>query len=117
MNYEATARLAHEINRAYCSALGDHSQKPWEEAPDWQKASAMAGVRFHVASGFTATPEQSHQNWFEQKQREGWKYGPEKDVEAKEHPCMVGYYELPVEQRIKDALFVAAVHATLKPRD
>jgi hypothetical protein len=35
----------------------------------------------------------------------GWKYGKEKDPEKKEHPCLVPYYELPSEQKVKDHLF------------
>ena len=30
-----------------------------------------------------------------------------KDVEKKEHPCFCAYAELPAEQRLKDALFIA----------
>ena len=44
---EQIARVAHEANRAYCLSLGDPSQLPWEEAPDWAKESAIDGVRFH----------------------------------------------------------------------
>lgn len=41
------ARVAHEVNRAYCQSLGDKSQARWEEAPQWQRDSAVAGVKFH----------------------------------------------------------------------
>lgn len=41
---EACARAAHEANRAYCLALGDTSQLPWEEALGWQRDSAIKGV-------------------------------------------------------------------------
>jgi hypothetical protein len=37
-----------------------------------------------------------------------------KDAEKKEHPCFRPYDELPAEQKIKDALFIAVVHA-LRP--
>ena len=40
------AEVAHEANRAYCNSLGDDSQKEWEEAPDWQRQSAIKGVEF-----------------------------------------------------------------------
>src|SRR5438105_262770 len=36
---EACARAAHEVNRAYCLALGDASQVAWEDAPEWQRSS------------------------------------------------------------------------------
>lgn len=105
---EACARAAHEVNRAYCLATGDSSQPSWEEAPDWQKSSARNGV-VGALSGNTA--EQSHESWLAEKVASGWTYGPVKDPEKKEHPCMVPYGELPESQRAKDALFVATVVA------
>jgi hypothetical protein len=104
------ARIAHEINRAYCASIGDNSQPAWEDAPDWQKDSAVKGVELHLANELT--PEQSHEAWTAHKLAEGWKYGPVKDSEVKEHPCMVPYNELPLEQRTKDYLFKAVIHST-----
>lgn len=52
-------------------------------------------------------PEDSHNSWLAEKESGGWVYGPEKDEGAKTHPCMVPYDDLPVEQRRKDALFLA----------
>jgi hypothetical protein len=57
---EAAAQAAHECNRAYCITLGDFSQVCWEEAPTWQKKSAINGVQ-GVANG--NGPEQSHESW------------------------------------------------------
>jgi len=105
---ETCARAAHEANRAWCLAHGDHSQPSWEDAPDWQKESAIAGVN-GVLSG--NTPEQSHESWLAHKRRDGWVYGPVKDPAKKEHPCMVPYSELPPAQRVKDAIFVSVVRA------
>lgn len=106
---EQIARAAHEVNRAYCQALGDLSQPTWEEAPDWQRASAMDGVRLHLSGDHG--PEASHANWMAQKEREGWVYGPTKDPAAKQHPCMVPFHLLPREQKAKDFIFRAVVHA------
>ena len=47
----------------------------------------------------------------EGKQAHGWKYGPEKDPQAKTHPCIVPYDKLPDEQRDKSRLFVAIVRS------
>ena len=100
------ARAAHEVNRAYCIALADLSQVPWDEAPEWQRESAIKGVEGVLAGN---TPEQSHQCWLNEKERTGWKYGPVKDADKKEHPCMVPYDQLPEEQKAKDHLFVTVV--------
>lgn len=92
---ELIAKIAHNVNRGYCLSIGDNSQPTWEEAPQWQKDSAIIGVKFH--------------SWMKQKEEDGWKYGPVKDAEKKEHPCFVPYSELPKEQQTKDYLFRAVV--------
>lgn len=107
---ERTARVCHEVNRAYCQAIGDNSQPAWADAPDWQKQSAMTGVNFTVANP-DAPPSASHESWLAEKSRDGWKFGPVKNPETKEHPCFVPYEELPIEQRAKDYLFQAVVRA------
>lgn len=93
--------------------LGDHSQPQWDDAPDWQKQSAIKGVMFHLANP-DAKPSHSHDCWLEEKRATGWKYGPVKDLEKKEHPCFVPYDELPEEQKAKDALFIGVLNA-LRP--
>lgn len=108
MQIEDIARVAHEANRAYCEAMGDHSQVEWKEAPFWQRESCINGVKFHLENPGT-TPEMSHKNWLAQKQREGWKWGPEKDEQKKEHPCFQDYQDLPAEQKAKDYIFTAIV--------
>ena len=105
---EAAARAAHEANRAYCILIGDDTQVAWDDAPDWQKTSAKNGVK-GVLKG--DTPEQSHESWLLEKADTGWKYGPVKDSEKKEHPCFVPYLDLPAEQKNKDHIFVGVVRA------
>lgn len=102
------AAVAHSINAAYCKAMGDNSQKPWDKAEEFQKLSCIAGVNMHLENP-DATPEQSHESWLAQKTAEGWAYGEEKDLEKKLHPCFKPYDDLPVEQKAKDYLFKAVV--------
>lgn len=104
---EQIAKVAHNVNRAYCIATGDISQPTWEEAPDWQKSSAINGVNFHLQAD--RTPEESHESWLKQKAEEGWKYGEVKNPETKEHPCFLPYSELPESQRVKDYLFKSVI--------
>ena len=82
-------------SEATAVAMGDDSQLHWEDAPDWQKDSARAGVRAKLANPET-TPEQMHHSWLAQKKADGWVYGKKKDPEAKTHPCMVPYDQLPI---------------------
>lgn len=106
---EHVAQLCHEINRAYCSALGDNSQPAWKDAPEWQRESAVNGVKFHLKNK-EADPADSHHNWLKEKLADGWKYGPIKDPVKKKHPCILHYEKLPVEQKVKDYLFKAVVN-------
>jgi len=108
LSIEEIAKVCHEANRGYCKALGDDSQLPWEEAPQWAKTSAINGVRFHLDNP-NAGPSGSHENWLREKEKEGWKYGEVKDPEKKEHPCYVPYDQLPKEQQAKDYIFTSIV--------
>lgn len=107
---EAIAFVAHEANRAWCAANGDASQPAWADAPDWQKDSARAGVRFHLANP-DAEASASHDEWLRHKIADGWVYGPVKAPDQKQHPCMVPFDQLPPVQQAKDRLFRATIHA------
>jgi len=110
MNIEQIAKTAHEVNRAYCLSTGDTTQPLWEDAPEWQKNSAINGVKFHIENP-DAKPEDSHNSWLKEKETDGWKYGEVKDPEKKEHPCFVPYDKLPQEQKTKDYLFIGVVRS------
>ena len=109
MEIEQIARVCHEVNAAYCLALGDDSQPRWEVAPQWQRDSAIAGVKFHLESERSASA--SHESWLAQKEADGWTFGPVKDPARKQHPCMVPFDALPREQQAKDFIFRAVVGA------
>lgn len=113
MKVQDIAKICHEGNKALCQSQGDFSQPSWEQAPDWQTASAIAGVEFHLANPDAGTDD-SHNNWLKDKEENGWKYGPVKDAEKKEHPCFVPYDQLPAEQQAKDYLFRGIVHSLAK---
>lgn len=113
MTIEQIARVCHEANKSYCHTLNDNSQLPWDEAPRWQRDSAVKGVSFKLQNP-DAPASASHDSWLAEKKAAGWKYGPVKNPDAKEHPCFVPYDELPSEQQAKDALFIGIVNA-LRP--
>ena len=116
MKHEQIARVAHEVNRAYCQALGDDGQPAWEDAPEWQRTSAINGVNMHALNP-DAGPEASHEAWMQEKVDSGWVYGEVKDPEAKTHPCMVPFSGLPREQQAKDFIFRSVVHALMSGDD
>ena len=106
---EAIARVCHEANRTVQVLTGDPAPSPaWDDAPEWQRQSAVDGV---AAAREGISGEDQHEAWCEHKRADGWVYGATKDADARTHPCLVPYSELPVEQRAKDELFVAVVRA------
>lgn len=107
---DALARSAHMVNRVYRQSPGDHSQVPWDDAPEWQKESCREGVRA-ILDGRVTKPSDSHESWLKHKLEDGWTYGPVKDPEKKQHPCMVPYEELPQEQKLKDQFLLTVVMA------
>lgn len=104
MKIEDIARICHQANKAYCEAIGDYSNNDWEEAPRWQRESAIKGVEYRLKN-LSASNASQHEQWMEIKRKEGWKHGPVKNSEKKEHPCFLPYNSLPEAQRLKDALF------------
>lgn len=113
---EDAAEQAHEANRAYCILTGDNTQPRWKDAPEWAQTSAINGVKF-LLDNWNATPADLHRNWLEEKRVDGWKWGPTKNPETKEHPCFCPYHELPQSQQVKDYIFGAVVRGFLTSRD
>lgn len=107
---EYIAKACHEANRVWCQANGDDTQKHWSEAEQWQRDSAIFGVKFRLENPNTH-PDRQHIVWMEEKIKGGWVYGEEKDAKKKTHPCLVSYNELPLFQQKKDKLFCAIVDA------
>lgn len=102
------ASVCHAANKAWCETNGDKSQKDWAEAEQWQRDSAISGVKFRLDNP-DAKHDSQHNAWMADKVNDGWVYGEVKDAEAKTHPCIVPFEQLPEFQKKKDALFCAIV--------
>lgn len=107
---ESIAKACHEANKVWCEANGDNSQKHWDEGEVWQRDSAVKGVEFRLSNP-DAGEDSQHNAWMKDKTDAGWVYGEVKDAEAKTHPCIVPFHELPEFQQKKDKLFCAIVDA------
>jgi hypothetical protein len=110
MNVEQIARVCHAANREFCRTLGDFSQQVWEEADEWHRHSTINSVEF-VLSNPDAPASALHGAWLRERESKGCIHGGVKDPAKKEHPGMVPYAELSIEERLKDHLFRAIVNA------
>lgn len=102
------SRVAHEANRALCTAYYDLSQKSWDEASPDDRQSTYEAVLFRIRYPEAPVSHQ-HEQWMAQKIANGWTYGEVKDATKKTHPCLVPFEQLPPDQQAKDALFAAIV--------
>jgi len=106
---EQIARVVHAANAELQAVQGDPApSQPWDHEPQDIRDNVILGVR-NARNDFT--PEEHHQAWVEDKMRQGWRYGAEKDAERKTHPCLVAFDQLPRDQRVKNVLFIAIVRA------
>ena len=44
----------------------------------------------------------THEVWAKQRISDGWQYGNRRDDEAKQHPCLIAYDELPKSEKEYD---------------
>jgi len=107
------AKACHQANKIWCEANGDHSQADWDLAEQWQRESAINGVKFRIENP-NAGNDAQHNNWMKEKIDNGWEWGEVKDTDAKTHPCIVTFDKLPEFQQKKDALFGSIVDALVK---
>lgn len=104
------AEMCHDVNKLWCEKNKDFSQKKWDEAEQWQRESAIKGVEFRLNTP-DAKHDAQHNAWMADKVADGWVYGEVKDANAKTHPCIVPFEQLPEFQQKKDSLFCAIVDA------
>ncbi len=108
---ENIARVAHESYRGYVATmLPDQTEKPWDELSAAERRGAVEAVLFNL-NNLRAPASASHASWLAARAAAGWTYGPVKDAEAKTHPNMVDYEDLPEVQQRKYYLFKSTVAA------
>lgn len=111
MKTEEIARVCHEANRAVTFIIKDvPMQPPWDEEDTLVKATTINGVEFLLKNP-DAPPGASHNQWMERKLADGWTWGAVKNMEAREHPALVHFDELPEDVKRKDVLFCSIVKA------
>jgi hypothetical protein len=108
---ENAAQTAYNVIKVYADHIGDRSFKPWVDTTEANRTSYIKGVEAIIEKDLE--PRELHKSWLKEKLDTGWKYGPVKDEEKKEHPAMVDYDELPTHQQMKDTIFRSVVKGYL----
>lgn len=107
------AQVAHEVNQAYYRTFDPKdTASTWENLDDHTRGSLIDGVK-NILYNPDLTPEQSHKNWMVFKHQAGWKHGPVKNPDKREHPCLVPYKNLAPIDRFKDELFGTVVRSLI----
>ena len=101
MDIEEIAGMCHEVNRLYCRKLGDFSQLGWDEAPAWQRESAIKGVQ-HALENPNAKPSDSHESWLAEKKAASEKVAEADFLGAGQQGCGTGESLAPVDQGAVD---------------
>jgi len=104
---EDIARLVVNTNADYSLALGEQAVTYWDATSPEVRASIIRGII--SALRYDPTPAQNHQNFIDDRTKEGWTYGPEKNAEAKTHPDMIPFEQLPADQKAKNFIFLSLV--------
>ncbi|NHZ85225.1 MAG: hypothetical protein GWP19_05020 [Planctomycetia bacterium] len=107
------AKICNQVNRDYCIRNRLAAPAKWDDQPLNIQESIIAGVAEVIADP-KITPKESHQNWLDYKEKDGWIYGKVKDFKAKLHPNMVPFKKLPELEKRKDALFIQTVKREMK---
>lgn len=113
MTPEQIASVCHAANTQLQYILEDPMSPPWDELDMETQNSAINGV---LLAQVGSTPRDMHASWRAFKEANGWTFGEVKDTDAKTHPNMIDYDDLPAEQQMKDHLFSAIVLA-LSPEE
>lgn len=80
---------------------------PWNDRePEFQK-QFLDVIEMMCGPDRKTDPEELHDDWVRAYADMGWKYGPVRDAEKREHPDMVSFADLPWRERNKDEVFIA----------
>lgn len=64
--------------------------------------TSKVGIPAPLAALLERLAENAHDVWAVGRLREGWKYGPQREDQAKLHPCLVPYQDLPESEKEYD---------------
>ena len=111
MKNEEIAKITHEADRAIRSSMG-------QEVPGWDRLEATLKSSWRSKIGAFKgpdgiTPMMSHESWVRDMISAGWTQGGN-DSDAKTHPSICPYGDLPDQVHLLDGVFAALVSACVE---
>lgn len=107
MTYDELPEFMKEDNREAARRIGDVLGLaglilvPREAGQAWENKE-QATILDAIAQNLEILAEGEHDGWADARQRHGWRIGPEKNIEAREHPLLMPYEELSEKEKNKD---------------
>lgn len=86
----------------------------WEKRDEKFRKQFVDIIDRYLSLEELPTPEEAHNSWMKAYFAMGWKFGNERDCIKKIHPDLVPFYELPRDERDKDAIFLVFVWLSKK---
>lgn len=105
---ERAAIFVYEGARMQAAAVGAPIvPEPWSKRDEAFRAQFLSVIEMMTGPDRKSSPEELHDDWVRAYEAMGWRFGWERDPEAKTHPDMVPFEDLAFHEQIKDAVFVA----------
>ena len=106
------AMAAWEVIRVWCEINDDKTRLPWDQMQGHLRVSLRLGVSKLLAflnDGEMPSAEENHERWCIDKIQDGWERDDKYSAEAKKHPNLRPFMELPKFDQIKDTIFINTV--------
>ena len=81
----------------------------WQDRDEKFRNQMIDIVEKYLTMEQLPTPEEAHNSWNEAYLKMGWVWGEKRDTDKKTHPDLLAFYDLPQDERDKDAIFLALV--------
>lgn len=105
---ERRAEFVYEGARLQATAVGAPIvPEAWSERDEKFRAQFLNVIERQMGEMRSDSPEELHGGWVQAYIDMGWRYGPERDPEARTHPDMIPFRALERREQDKDAVFIA----------
>jgi RyR domain len=105
---ERRAAFVYEAARIQADAMqAPVVPEPWPQRDEAFRDQFVDVVAMMCGPDRKTSPEELHDDWVRAYVVMGWRYGPERDPEARTHPDMVPFDQLGALEQSKDAVFIA----------